>query len=81
MLWQVGTNFWVVGGLFVYVFSTAFWLVVLSRMNLSYAYPFVSLSYIIMIVASWQLFNENISGLRVLGSLVVALGVFLVSRS
>ena len=58
-----------------------FWLVALSRVDLSYAYPFASLSYVVMLTASWLLFNENITSLRLLGTVVIGLGVFLISRS
>lgn len=75
------TNPYVVGGLFVYVCSTLFWLVALSRVDLSYAYPFASLSYVIMLIVSWRLFNEDISLLRLAGTATIAIGVLLVSRS
>lgn len=78
---RIGTSPWVVLGLLVYVTGTLFWLAALSRVDLSYAYPFASLSYIVMLVASWQLFNENITPLRLLGTVVVGLGVLLISRS
>lgn len=81
ILWRVGTNPYVVIGLAIYVAGTVFWLAALSRVDLSYAYPFASLSYVVMLTASWQLFNENITPMRLLGSLVVCLGVFLISRS
>jgi len=81
ILWRMATNPYVVFGLGVYMLSTIFWLTALSRVNLSYAYPFASLSYIVMLVVSWQLFKEDISSLRLLGSLVIGIGVFLISRS
>lgn len=81
VLWQFGTNFFVVGGLALYACSTVFWLAALSRVDLSFAYPFASLGYIIMLLASWQLFNEHISPLRLLGTLIIGFGVFLISRS
>jgi drug/metabolite transporter (DMT)-like permease len=81
ILWRIATNPYVVVGLGVYVCSTIFWLTALSRVNLSYAYPFASLSYIVMLIVSWQLFKEDISFLRLLGSLVIGIGVFLISRS
>ena len=81
ILLGLATNPYVVGGLFVYVCSTVFWLVALSRVDLSYAYPFASLSYVIMLVVSWRLFDENISLLRLLGTATIAVGVILVSRS
>jgi drug/metabolite transporter (DMT)-like permease len=80
-LWRIGTNPYVIIGLVIYVCGTVFWLAALSRVDLSYAYPFASLSYIVMLVASWQLFNEDITPIRLLGTIVVGLGVFLISQS
>jgi drug/metabolite transporter (DMT)-like permease len=81
ILWRIGTNPYVVIGLAIYVTGTVFWLAALSRVDLSYAYPFASLSYVVMLIAAWQLFNEDITPFRLLGTLVVCLGVFLISRS
>lgn len=81
ILLVMATNLYVVGGLFVYGCSTIFWLVALSRVDLSYAYPFASLSYVIMLVVSWRLFDENISFLRLLGTAIITVGVLLISRS
>jgi drug/metabolite transporter (DMT)-like permease len=81
ILWRIATNPYVVIGLLIYVCGTLFWLVALSRVDLSYAYPFASLSYVVMLAASWFLFHENITPMRLLGTVVVGLGVFLISRS
>lgn len=81
ILWRIGTNPYVVIGLAIYVTGTVFWLAALSRVDLSYAYPFASLSYGVMLLASWQLFKEDITPFRLIGTLVVCLGVFLISRS
>jgi drug/metabolite transporter (DMT)-like permease len=81
ILWRIATNPFVVGGLALYAGGTIFWLAALSRVDLSFAYPFASLSYIIMLLASWQLFNENISLLRLAGTIVIGMGVFMISRS
>ncbi len=81
ILWRLGTNPFVFGGLALYASGTVFWLAALSRVDLSYAYPFASLSYIVMLIASWQLFDERISLLRLLGTVVIGLGVLLISRS
>lgn len=79
-MWRLATNPYVVGGLALYAGGTIFWLAALSRVDLSFAYPFASLSYIIMLLASWQLFNENISMMRLAGTIVIGFGVFLISR-
>ena len=81
MLWRIGTNPWVVIGLTIYVASSVFWLTALSRVDLSYAYPFASLSYVVMLVAAWRLFGEDINPMRLIGTLVVCVGVLLISRS
>ena len=81
ILWRIGTNPYVVVGLAVYVCGTVFWLAALSRVDLSYAYPFASLSYIVLLAAGWLLFSENVTVVRVLGTLVVGFGVFLISQS
>ncbi len=81
ILWRVGTNLYVIAGLAIYVTGTVFWLMVLSRVELSFAYPFASLSYVVMLIASWLLFKEDISLVRLLGTCVVGLGVFIISRS
>ena len=81
IIWRMGTNLYVVGGLLIYVSGTVFWLAALSRVDLSYAYPFASLSYVIMLAAAWLLFHEDITLLRVVGTVVVALGVIIISRS
>ena len=81
ILWRVGTNLYVIAGLAIYVTGTVFWLMVLSRVDLSFAYPFASLSYVVMLIASLLLFKEDISLIRLLGTCVVGLGVFIISRS
>ena len=80
VLWRMATNPYVAVGLTIYLIGTVFWLAALSRVDLSYAYPFASLSYVIMLVASWQMFDEKISLGRLFGTFVIGLGVFLIYR-
>jgi multidrug transporter EmrE-like cation transporter len=61
--------------------SSIFWLVVLSRLELSLVYPMVSVAYILVTIASWLFFKENVTLARWLGILVIIMGVFLISRS
>jgi drug/metabolite transporter (DMT)-like permease len=81
LIWRLATNPYVVFGLAIYMGGTLFWLTALSRVDLSYAYPFASMSYVVMLVASWRLFGEDLTAMRILGSLVIMFGVFLISRS
>jgi multidrug transporter EmrE-like cation transporter len=81
VIMRMATNPYVVVGMVVYAASTVFWLAALSRVDLSFAYPFASLSYVVMLIGAWQLFDENISVMRLVGCVVVISGVLLISRS
>ncbi len=81
ILWRMATNPYVIIGLIIYSGGTVFWLAALSRVDLSYAYPFASLGYVLMLAASWFLLGENITPLRLLGTVIVCAGVLLISRS
>lgn len=61
--------------------SSLLWFDVLSRVALSYAYPLLSMSYVLMLLASWWILHEPPSTIRWVGVLVICLGVVLVSRS
>lgn len=71
----------VVLGLLVYVSGTFFWLLVLSRVDLSYAYPFASLNYIVVLLGSWLLLGEQLSLVRMVGVLSICLGVWAISST
>ncbi len=74
-------NPFVVGGLFVMVVSMACHLVVLSRVDISYAYPFLGLSFVL--TAAWGYFalGEDVNTYRILGVLLICSGVALVAKS
>lgn len=75
------TNLYVLAGLTAYVASAGVWLVVLSKIDVSKAYPFVGLGFIgTMFFAYWFL-NEPITQMKLVGTFFVILGVFLISRS
>jgi drug/metabolite transporter (DMT)-like permease len=71
----------VIGGLLVYAIATFFWLVTLSRVDLSVAYPSLSLTQVLVLGVAWLILREEISPLRVAGVLVICLGMLLVARS
>lgn len=71
----------VILGLAVYVSGTFFWLLVLSRVDLSYAYPFASLNYVFVLLASWWVLGEQPTLMRAIGVLAICLGVWAVART
>jgi multidrug transporter EmrE-like cation transporter len=71
----------IVAGLFSYVLSVGVWLLVLSRVQVSYAYPMLSIGYIVNAIAAYYLFGESLSIMRVSGIFVIIAGVYLISQS
>lgn len=71
----------VIVGLLCFGVSVLTWLTVLARMDVSQAYPFVSLGIVLTIFGGHYLLGEQISLLRIIGGCVIVLGVLLVSAS
>jgi multidrug transporter EmrE-like cation transporter len=74
-------NPYLIFGLFTFVVSMASHLLVLSRVELSFAYPFLSLAYIVVAVYSYYGFNEDINAFRMAGIAFICIGTILISRS
>ncbi len=80
ILLKLASNGFILGGLACYVVSVLVWIVLLSRVEVSLAYPLVSLGYIVTALAAWWLFGEHLSTERVTGVAVILFGVFLITR-
>jgi drug/metabolite transporter (DMT)-like permease len=78
---RILTSPYVIVGSLSYGLSVFFWLYALAKVNLSYAYPFLALSYGLVLMSSRFFLGEEVSLLRWLGVLVICFGVFLVSKS
>ena len=70
----------ILGGLACYVVSVVVWILGLSRVEVSIAYPMLSIGYIINALAAWYLFGESLSAQKLVGIGFIVIGVFLVSR-
>ncbi len=70
----------VVLGLFLYVISAALWIIVLSAVDLSFAYPFLGLTYVFVLVFSKFLLKEDVNPIRWLGTIIITIGVIVISR-
>lgn len=72
-------NIWV--GFIGFGLGSIFWLSVISRVPLSLAYPMLGLMYVIIVVESWIFLGEGLHPLRVIGSIIVGIGVAIVGLS
>lgn len=79
--WRILTEPHIVGGLLCYVLSVAIWIAALARVEVSVAYPMLSIGYVVNALAAWILFGELLSAQKIVGILVIIVGVFLVARS
>lgn len=70
----------VISGLFLYVISAAIWLVVLSAVDLSFAYPFIGFTYVMVLVLSKFILKEDVNPIRWAGALIITIGVIVISR-
>lgn len=80
-VFRIVFNPWVFLGLSTFVISMASHLVVLSRVELSFAYPFLSLAYVVVAAYAYFVFKEDVNSLRIAGIGLICLGTILVSRS
>jgi multidrug transporter EmrE-like cation transporter len=79
--WKLATEPHIVGGLACYVISVVVWVMALSRVEVSVAYPLLSVGYVVNAVAAWYLFGEAVTPMRLTGIGVIIIGVCLVTRS
>lgn len=74
-------NWWLWGALVCYAISILIWMIVLSKVEVSFAYPFLSIGYVVAALVGYYFFGESLSLVRIAGIIVICLGVFLISRS
>lgn len=78
---SIATNPTVWGGLLLFALSAAVWLFVLSRTSLSFAYPFASITYLLIVLFDRYWLDEPVPPLRWLGVVLIMAGIVLVART
>jgi drug/metabolite transporter (DMT)-like permease len=81
MLGRMATQGYFIAGIMLYAISVIVWIVGLSRVPVSIAYPMLSLGYIVNAIAAHYLFGEAVTTRRWLGIGFIIIGVWLVARS
>ncbi|GGF91542.1 transporter [Rhizobium wenxiniae] len=80
-VFQIVFNPWVFFGLTTFVISMASHLYVLSKVDLSFAYPFLSLAYVAVAVLAWLLFKEELGAMKIAGIAFICVGTVLIAQS
>jgi len=71
----------IVGGMVCYAVSLVIWIMALSRVPVSIAYPMLSIGYVINAFVAWQWLGEALAAQKLLGIGLIVVGVVLVTRS
>ena len=79
--WQLATQPFIVAGVGCYAISLVVWIMGLSRVPVSIAYPMLSIGYIISAFAAWYLFGESLGPQKLAGIGFIIIGVTLVAKS
>lgn len=79
--WKLATQPAIIGGMACYAVSLVVWIMALSRVEVSVAYPMLSVGYVLNAIAAWYFFGEAVSVTRLIGIGVIILGVYIVARS
>jgi multidrug transporter EmrE-like cation transporter len=84
-LWPVGSRLasspHILAGMACYGVSLVVWIMALSRVPVSIAYPMLSIGYIVNAFAAWWLFGESLAAQKLIGIGFIVVGVWLVARS
>jgi drug/metabolite transporter (DMT)-like permease len=72
---------WVISGFVIAFMASLTWAMAMTKFQLSQAYPFMSLSYVIVFALSVFLFNEEVNLYKIIGCVMVLLGIIIIARS
>ena len=78
---SIAINPYIICGFISYGISILLWLWVLSKVDVSYAYPFQALGYIVVTILAWLLFQENINLTRIIALIFITLGLIILALS
>jgi multidrug transporter EmrE-like cation transporter len=79
--WKLATEPHIIGGIGCYAISVMVWIMALSRVEVSVAYPMLSIGYVVNALAAWYLFGEAVTLTRLAGIGIIIIGVYVVARS
>lgn len=81
LIFGIARNPYLITGIALYGASFIIWLIVLSRTKLSLIYPITSLNFVLVIVASYYLFGERLSGTQLGAIAIIIIGVVALARA
>ena len=77
---SIATNIYVIGGLTLYFASAVVWLFVLAKVDVSFAYPFVGLGFVVTMLLAYFIGGEALTSTKIVGTLCIAVGVAIMAQ-
>lgn len=74
-------NFWVITSFAAAFLASLTWIAAMTQFELSFAYPFMSTAFILVMFLSVLFFAEQLTWQKLVGTFVIVLGLFIVTRS
>ena len=71
---------WVLTAIVATFFAGVSWMLAMTRFEVSYAFPFVSLNYVAVLLASILLFHESFGAAKLVGTGLIIAGIFVIAR-
>ena len=73
-------NPWIITSIIFTLLSGLSWMIAMTKFEISYAYPFTILGFVAVMILSHFLFGENLNLYKILGTFIIILGIFIVSK-
>ena len=71
---------WVISSIVATFFAGVFWIISLTKFELNYAYPWMAMIFLIMMFMGTLLFNESLNNYKIIGTIIVCIGLVVVAR-
>lgn len=75
------TNPWVVSSIASTLLAGISWMFAMTKFEISYAFPWTALNFVLMLILGTLLFNESVNSAKIIGTCFVMLGIFIVARA
>ncbi len=74
-------NPWIISSILATFFAGVSWILTMSRFEISYAYPWVSLNFVLMLILGVLIFNESFNTTKLIGTLLIMAGIVVIARN
>lgn len=79
-LFELLINPWIFSGFLAAFFASLCWMAAMTKFNLSHAYPFMGLSFVLVLIGSGIFFGESVTPLKIAGTALIVVGITVASQ-